>query len=246
MSTPAIKLEKVLHRRSTSQYCGYRKLGIALDAKRNQLHHALVHDAGMACVDIETGQTISSIAMPDTCGAKDCSYSAHADVCCCAAGRSILCFDVRQPIIAMQAHNIGSAMSAISCSNDGRYVAYASPDSSVGLFSLRMNCVVRPGLFHTSCVNSCHFDEDCTGFWTAVGIDYSCYYSSLSLAFRDPTKWSVNSRRPQAPVSSISKITQILFWHASQPLMAPWLQVEQQITWWVFLALHLHLGPHFF
>ena len=188
MSTPAIKLERVLHRRSTSQYCGYRKLGIALDAKRNQLHHALVHDAGMACVDIETGQTISSIAMPDTCGAKDCSYSAHANVCCCAAGRSIMCFDVRQPIIAMQAHSIGSAMSAISCSNDGRYVAYASPDSSVGLFSLRMNCVVRPGLFHTSCVNSCHFDEDCTGFWTAVGIDYSCYYSSLSLAFRDPTK----------------------------------------------------------
>ena len=189
MSVPAIKLERVLHRRSTSQYCGYRRLGIALDAKRNQLHHALVHDAGMACVDIETSKIISSLSMPGTSGAKDCSYSAYGNICCCAAGRSIICFDARQPTIAMHSHEIESAISAISCSNDGRYVAYASSDSTVGLFSLRMSCVIRPGLFHTSCVNSCHFEEDCTGFWTAVCINHSVYCCAISLVIRGPTRW---------------------------------------------------------
>lgn len=168
MSEPSIKLERVLYRRNAPEYCGYRRLGIALDSKRNQLHHALVHSAGMACIDIETGQVVSSIAMPSTSGAKDCSFSQPENICCCASGRSILCFDPRQSSVAMQSHAIDSAMSAISCSHDGRYVAYSSSDSSVGLFSLRMNSVVRPGLFHTSCVNSCHFQEDNSGFWTAV------------------------------------------------------------------------------
>jgi WD40 repeat protein len=168
MSTDAFKMKRILHRRDTSSYCGYRRLGIALDANRNQLHHALVHSAGIACVDVETGQTISSTAMPGTSGAKDCAFSTPENICCCAEGRSILCFDSRQPSVAMQVHAIQSAVSAISCSNDGRYVAYSSSDSSVGLFSLRMSCVVRPGLFHTSCVNSCYFQDDNSGFWTAV------------------------------------------------------------------------------
>lgn len=167
MSQPAFKLERVLYRRKQSEYCGFRKLGIALDTKRIHLHHALVHEEGIACVDVETGQTIRTIAMTGTSGAKDCSYSAPENLCCCAAGRSLVCFDSRQPTVALQLNEIESAISAISCSNDGRYIAYASSDSTVGLFSLRMGCVVRPGLFHTSSVNSCWFDEDNSGFWTA-------------------------------------------------------------------------------
>jgi WD40 repeat protein len=168
MSQPAFKLERVLYRRKQSDYCGFRRLGIALDTKRNLLHHALVHEEGIACVDVETGQTIRTIAMTGTSGAKDCSFSAPENLCCCAAGRTLVCFDSRQPTIALQLNEIESAISAISCSNDGRYVAYASSDSTVGLFSLRMGCVVRPGLFHTSSVNSCWFEENNSGFWTAV------------------------------------------------------------------------------
>jgi WD40 repeat protein len=168
MVEPAFKMERVLYRRSEFNYCGYRRLGITLDSKRNQLHHALVHSAGMACLDIETGQVVSSTPLSGTSGAKDCSFSPPENICCCAVGRSIMCFDPRQSRVIMEVHAIDSAISAISCSQDGRYVAYSSSDSSVGLFSLRMSCVVRAGLFHTSCVNSCYFQEDNSGFWTAV------------------------------------------------------------------------------
>ena len=168
MMAPVFELGRILHQRNASDYCGFRRLGIALDHQRNQLHHALVHDAGMSCVDVETGQSISSVSMPGTSGVKDCSYSSPENICCCASGRSFMCFDPRQQRAAVQSYVIESALSAISCSNDGRYIAYASSDSTVGLFSLRMNCVVRPGLFHTSCVNSCHFQDDNSGFWTAV------------------------------------------------------------------------------
>jgi WD40 repeat protein len=168
MGEPAFKMERVLYRRNASDYCGFPRIGIALDAKRGHLHHALVHSAGMACLDIETGQTISSTPMPGTSGAKDCSFSPPENICCCATSQSILCFDPRQSRIVMQQHDIDSSMSSISCSQDGRYVAYSTSNSSVGLFSLRMKSVVRPGLFHTSCVNSCYFQDDNSGFWTAV------------------------------------------------------------------------------
>ncbi len=201
MNATRIKLERVLHHRNSSQYCGFRRLGIALDAKTNQLHHALVHEAGMVCLDVETGQVISSRSMPGTSGAKDCSFSAPENICCCAVGRSLICFDARQPSIAIQMHAIDSAISAISCSNDGRYIAYASSDSTVGLFSLRMSSVVRPGLFHTSCVNSCSFQEDNSGFWTAVICVLADLHINESQSSRAPIEWLASSKQKQGQVS---------------------------------------------
>jgi WD40 repeat protein len=141
--------------------------------------------------------------MPGTSGAKDCSFSAPENLCCCAYGRSFICFDARQPSVAIQAHAIDNVISAISCSNDGRYIAYASSDSTVGMFSLRMLCAVRPGLFHTSSVNSCSFQEDSSGFWTAVSHVRKSTDTFLvkSRYYRVPIEWSASSSLKLAPVS---------------------------------------------
>jgi WD40 repeat protein len=146
---------------------------------------------------LETGKLITTIFMPGTSGAKDCSFSAPESICCCAAGRSILCYDVRSPRILIQTHTSDSSLSAISCSPDGRFLAYASSDSTVGMFSLRMSCVVRPGLFHTNCVNSCYFQDDCSGFWTAVSDLQVVSFNQNQKVGRVPTKWSASSGRKQ-------------------------------------------------